>query len=134
MFLGLDYGDKNIGIAVSINNIAIGLTTIRRENTEAFKPLFKELKPIIIKYKIKGFVLGLPVNLSGDYGNRAENTIYFKHKLEKYFKAIPIHLWDERLSTQAVLRSLPDKKQIKNKDEMAAVYILQGFLDAKKGE
>ena len=130
MFLGLDYGDKNIGVAVSINNIAIGLTTIRRTGAEAFKPLFKELKPIISEYNIKAFVLGLPVNLNGEHGTRVENTLYFKDKLERYFKSIPVHLWDERLSTQAVLRSFPDKNQIKNKDEMAAVYILQGFLDA----
>ena len=130
MFLGLDYGEKNIGVAVSINNIAIGLTTIRRTNPEAFKPVLKELKPITHEYKINGFVLGLPINLTGEHGIQAENTLYFKQKLEKYFKSIPVHLWDERLSTQAVLRLSPDKKQIKNKDEMAAVYILQGFLDA----
>ena len=130
MLLGLDYGDKNIGVAVSINNIAIGITTIRRTNKEAFKPLFKELKPIIARYNIKGFVLGMPINLNGEYGTRAKNTMYFKEKLEKYFK-YPVHIWDERLSTQAVLRLSSVYS-----DEMAAVYILQGFLDAKiyKGE
>ena len=139
MLLGLDYGDKNIGVAVSINNIAIGLMTIRREHSEAFKPIFKELKPIIARYAIKGFVLGMPLNLNGEYGTRAKNTMYFKEKLEKYFK-YPVHLWDERLSTKAVLRTSPIKYKTITKracsfgsvDEMAAVYILQGFLDAEK--
>ena len=132
-YIGLDYGDVNIGVALSSPNgkTAYGVTTLRRKDPAAFKPVLKELKEIIKNNSVTHIVLGLPKHMRGENGPRADVTLYFKEKLERYFKNKPVTLWDERLSTQAVKRVTSNKQKI---DEMAAVYILQGFLDKKNME
>ena len=132
-FLGLDYGSKTIGVAVSSpsGKTAIGLATLRRKDPEAFRPILKELKAIIKEHGVAAIVLGLPKHLSGDDSAQTKATLYFKEKLERYVKNKPVLLWDERLSTKAVEGTTSNKTKI---DEMAAVYILQGFLDKKNME
>jgi len=136
-FLGLDYGDKTIGVAVSLDGrVATGVTTIFRKDSAALRPALKELKVIMAEYSTTHIVLGYPLNLDGSESTRCTLTQAFKEKLERYFKSITVELWDERLSTLAVSRSFEGRsnKYHKHVDEMAAVYILQGFLDCKNRE
>ena len=140
MYLGLDYGDKTIGVSVSgpSGNVAVGLTTLTRQNETTLRPNLKELKAIIREYNVTTIILGYPKHMDGNDSPRCMKTLAFKDKLNRYFKSVPVELWDERLSTQAVSRVFEGKPSNykKHVDEMAAVYILQGYLDCKneKGE
>jgi len=135
IFLGLDYGSKTIGVSVSSpsGKVAIGLTTLTRDNEAELRPSLKALKEIVREYNVTCFVLGYPVHMDGNASERCVKTLEFKEKLNRYFKSIPVELWDERLSTQAVSRVFEGtRQQFKTHvDEMAAVYILQGFLDRR---
>jgi putative Holliday junction resolvase len=128
-YLGLDYGDRTIGVAVSDprNIVATGVETIRRADPLAMKPSLKRLGELINNYGITRIILGNPLHMDGNPSARSEKTALFADKIRRYFKHIPVSLWDERLSTQAVARSLQNTTRV---DEMAAVYILQGYLDA----
>jgi len=131
IFLGLDYGDKTIGVAVSLNGrVATGVTTLRRKDPASLRPSLKELKAILAEYKATHIILGFPKNMDGEENPRCELTMAFKEKLERYFKR-PVILWDERLSTRAVSRVYKGNRAgyQASVDTMAAVYILQGFLD-----
>jgi len=141
-YLGLDYGEKTIGIALgSIDNrVATGLTTLHREQEAALRPAINRLREIVAENGITHIVLGNPVNMDGSMSPRAEKTLAFKDKLQRNFKSLNILLWDERLSTKAVTRAFYNdthsKRNKKQKetyrahvDEMAAVYILQGYLN-----
>ncbi|MCL1877325.1 MAG: Holliday junction resolvase RuvX [Defluviitaleaceae bacterium] len=130
-FLGLDFGEKTIGVAVSHNGrVATGVTTLRRKDSAALRPCLKELKKILRENDIKNIVLGFPKNLDGEESARCAETLAFKEKLLRYFKNINVVLWDERLSTRAVSRVFSGGRKRKSQvDTMAAVYILQGFLD-----
>ncbi len=136
--LGLDYGDKNIGVAFSdsLNIIANGLETIRRPDEISIKKSISRLKEIIKEYQIILIVLGYPKNMNNSEGFRCEKTLEFKARLERNFKKIPVELWDERLSTIGSKRILQEanlsSKKIKNIIDMqSAVYILQNYLDYK---
>jgi len=137
-YLGLDFGDKTIGVSVSGpgGKTATGITTLKRQDETAFRPSLKALKEIIREYGVTDIVLGYPKHLDGSDSPRCKKTLEFKDKLNRYFKSIPVQLWDERLSTRAVTRVFEGKRsRLKNHvDEMAAVYILQGYLDNRNGE
>jgi putative Holliday junction resolvase len=131
-YIGLDFGEKTIGVAISHNGrVATGVTTLIRKDAAALKSCLKELKIILRENEIKNIVLGFPKNMDGEDSARCEETLAFKEKLMRYFKNINVILWDERLSTLAVLRVFDGKakNRKKNVDQMAAVYILQGYLD-----
>ena len=139
--LGLDYGDKTIGVAVSdpSEKVALGLETVRREIPEAIKPSMKRIGELIEEYSAYAIVLGYPTHLDGNPSKRSELTVHFKKKLEQRFNNIPVYLFDERLSTIAVTRVFEgergaSRRLAKQVDEMAAVYILQGYLDKKNNE
>jgi putative Holliday junction resolvase len=130
--IGLDLGTKTIGVAASDpdRRLATGVTTIARAN---FSADAKKLLALAAERKAAGFVLGLPVNMDGSEGPRAQSTRAFARNLEKLTE-LPIALWDERLSTAAVERELiaADASRARRKaviDEHAAVFILQGALD-----
>lgn len=134
--LGLDFGEKTIGVAVSdpFGWTAQGVEIIRRKEENNFKQSIIRLKEIINEYQIEKIVLGYPKNMNNSLGARAEKTEMFKKKLENNFK-LDVILWDERLSTVAAQRGLleADLSRAKRKnviDKMAAVYILQGYLDS----
>lgn len=134
--LGLDFGAKTIGVAVSdpFGWTAQGVEIIRRENENTLKPSVARIGEIIKEYEIEKIVLGYPKNMNNTLGPRAEKTEAFKLKLERNFK-LPVILWDERLSTVAAQRGLieADLSRAKRKqviDKMAAVFILQGYLDS----
>ena len=136
IFMGLDFGEKTIGVSISSldGKVATGVTTIKRPDEATIRPALKQLKEIIREYGVRHIVLGEPKNLDGSESVRLTKTIAFKEKLQRYFKSVSVELWDERFSTQAVTRVFEgNRKQYKkNVDEMAAVYILQGYLDNRR--
>ena len=134
--LGLDYGDRTVGVAVSdlFGWTAQGLEVIKRNSPNEHKQSLGRLAEIIKEYEVEKIVLGYPRNMDGSEGERCEKTMAYKQRLEKRFGGIPVELWDERLSTVAAQRFLHEadfdiKKSIGFIDKVAAVYILQGYLD-----
>ncbi|WGD56159.1 Holliday junction resolvase RuvX [Bradyrhizobium sp. CB1650] len=130
--IGLDLGTKTIGVAVSDpdRRLATGVETIQRK---AFKQDAGRLLAIATERKAAGFVLGLPINMDGSEGPRAQSTRAFARNLAGLTE-LPIGLWDERLSTAAVERELigmdvSRAKRAEVIDEHAAIFILQGALD-----
>jgi putative Holliday junction resolvase len=130
--IGLDLGTKTIGVALSDigRTVASGLETIKRKK---FTLDAEHLDALIIEHAAAGLVLGLPINLDGTEGPRAQSTRAFARNLNARL-ALPILLWDERLSTQAAERVLLEADQSRRRrsqviDKMAATLILQGALD-----
>lgn len=130
--LGLDVGEKTIGLALSDAGrmIASPLETLSRVS---FKKDTAALSAIIEKHKITGLIIGNPLNMDGTIGPRAQSTKQFAKNLEPLLK-LPMLLWDERLSTMAITRTMLEadlsrSRQAEVVDKMAASYILQGALD-----
>jgi putative Holliday junction resolvase len=130
--LGLDLGTKTIGLALSDigRGIATPMETIRRKK---FTPDAEKLLQICAKQEVGGLVLGLPLNMDGSEGPRAQATRAFARNLALKTD-LPMTFWDERLSTAAVTRTLLEADSSRAKraevvDKMAAAFILQGFLD-----
>ncbi len=130
--IGLDLGTKTIGVAVSDpdRKLATGVETIART---AFTADAQRVLALAAERSVVGFVLGLPLNMDGSEGPRAQSTRAFARNLAKLTE-LPIALWDERLSTVAVERELiaADVSRAKRAaiiDQHAAIFILQGALD-----
>lgn len=130
--IGLDLGTKTIGVATSDpdRKLATAVETIARKT---FTADAKRIIGLAAERAAVGFVLGLPINMDGSEGPRAQSTRAFARNLAKLTE-LPIALWDERLSTAAVERELIDadvsrKKRAAVIDQHAAVFILQGALD-----
>ena len=135
--LGLDFGNRRIGVAVSDE---LGLTaqpvlTLVRKNA---KQDLKSLGRLLRKFGCAEIVVGNPLYLSGDVSPQAERTQAFADQVRAAF-GLPVHLWDERLSSaeahrhlHAAGRPLPQHRQVV--DQVAAVLILQSFLDARRGD
>jgi putative Holliday junction resolvase len=130
--IGLDLGTKTIGIAVSDpdRRLATGVETVQRKN---FTADAARLLAIARERRAAGFVLGLPLNMDGSEGPRAQSTRAFARNFSRMTE-LPIALWDERLSTVAVERELigmdmSRTRRAKVIDEHAAIFILQGALD-----
>lgn len=133
--MGLDVGDKTIGVAVSdlLGLTAQGVETIKRTGNKA---AIKRLREIISEKAVTKIVVGLPKNMNGTLGPQGEKTLNFVEKLKEKVD-IEIVLWDERLTTVAAEKMLisADVSRKKRKqviDKVAAVYILQGYLDSNK--
>ncbi len=132
--IGLDLGSKTIGVAVSdlLLTAANPIITIQRTS---FAKDIAELKRIIKEKEVAGMVYGFPLQMNGEIGERAQETIKFAEKVTKEIK-LPYLLWDERLSSSAVERimikdaDLSRSKRKKNIDRAAASFILQGVLDS----
>jgi putative holliday junction resolvase len=132
--LGLDVGTKTIGVAVSdaLGLTAQTVTTVRRTR---LKDDLAALAQLVREHEVQGFVVGLPLNMDGSEGPRAEATRRFVEALTQAL-GLPVELWDERLSTVAAQRTLleADLSRAKRReviDQMAAQFILQGWLDAR---
>jgi putative holliday junction resolvase len=130
--IGLDLGTKTIGVAASDpdRRLATGVTTLIRK---AFTADAEKLLAFAAERAACGFVLGLPLNMDGSEGPRAQSTRAFARNFAR-LTALPIGLWDERLSTAAVERDLiaadvSRARRAKVIDEHAAIFILQGALD-----
>ena len=132
--LGLDVGSKTIGVAVSdpLGITAQGLETIRRKNK---RQDFEELGKTIRHYLVSEIVVGYPLRLSGAEGTQSEKMQHFAEDLRTRFQ-IPVHLWDERLTSSQANRVLREadlsiKKRAGAVDRMAAVLILQSWMEAR---
>jgi putative Holliday junction resolvase len=130
--IGLDLGEKTIGLALSDVNktIASPLLTIARTK---FRADAKQLLALAAEHGAGGFVVGLPVNMDGSEGARAQSTRAFVRNLAALTE-LPLAFWDERLSTAAVTRTLLEADTSRQRraalvDKMAAAYLLQGALD-----
>lgn len=133
--MALDLGERRIGIAVSdpLHLTAQGVTTIKGT---AYPDWIEELIPWVEKYEVGAFVVGLPRHMNGEIGEKGEQAEEIAALLRQRF-GHPVHLWDERLSTSAVERTLltADLSRQKRKrviDKLAASWFLQGFLDAQR--
>lgn len=132
--MGLDVGEKTIGVAVSdeLGLTAQGIEVIRRGKLEDD---LQRLAEIISEYSIEEIVVGLPKNMNGSLGPRAEWVMEFVEILNSNFE-VNTNYWDERLTTVAADRTLIEadvsrKKRKKVVDKIAAILILQGYLDLK---
>lgn len=134
--MGLDVGSKTIGVAISdaMGWTAQGIETIKiNEQVQDFG--YKRLKELIKEYEVTQVVVGLPKNMNGTIGPRGEICQEFAKTIEKKFQ-LPVVLWDERLTTMAAERVLLEADVSRGKrkkviDKMAAIMILQGYLDSK---
>ena len=133
--LGLDVGSKRIGIAVSdpLGITAQGLETLQRKNKRTD---FENLERLIRENEVKEIVVGLPLRMSGAEGTQAEKMQAFAQELRRRF-GLPVHLWDERLTSAEANRLLREtelsiKKRGKAVDRMAATLILQGWMESRR--
>ena len=133
--LGLDVGSRRIGVAVSdpLGITAQGLQTIRRKNKRTD---YAELERLVRQYEVAEIVVGYPLRMSGLEGMQAEKMTHFAQELRQRF-SLPVHLWDERLSSVQANRLLREseisiQKRGRAVDRLAAVLILQSFLDARR--
>ena len=131
--LGLDVGERTIGLAISdpLGYTAQGLTTIRRKN---LKIDIAELKKICDEYSVESILMGFPKNMNGTIGPSGEKAIELSKILEQELH-LTVKLWDERLTTVAAHKAMleADLSRAKRKkivDKIAAMYILQGYLDS----
>ena len=132
--IGLDIGDRTIGIAVSdlLGLTAQGVETIRRKK---LADDIARLGELMEQYETREFVSGYPKNMNGTEGDRCEVVKAFIDEVKAVYPDVQVTFWDERLSTVAATRSLLEadvsrKKRKKVIDKMAAVFILQGYLDS----
>jgi putative Holliday junction resolvase len=130
--LGLDIGDKRIGVAVSdgLGLTAQGITTVQRENC------IEALRDLIGEYEVESIIVGIPKMLNGSIGIQGEKVLRFVDELRTAL-SVPISLWDERLSTVSAEKVLVEanmsrKKRKGVRDKVSAVLILQNYLDSKQ--
>lgn len=133
--LGIDFGDKTIGLALSDSLLitAQSLGSYRVVNEEEDKKYFKHL---VKKYDIREIVIGLPLRMNGSFGTRAEKTKKFARWVEKTLK-LPVFLWDERLTTKQAIKILhkqkiKGKEKKKLKDQVSAAIILSSYLEGRQ--
>ncbi|HLV89188.1 MAG TPA: Holliday junction resolvase RuvX [Candidatus Sulfotelmatobacter sp.] len=134
--LGLDVGLRRIGVAVSdpLGITAQGLETLHRKNK---RHDLAYLDRVIREYDVREIVVGLPLRMSGAEGTQAEKIHAFADDLRKHFQ-LPVHLWDERLTSAEANRLLREtelsiEKRGKAVDRMAAILILQGWMESRSG-
>ena len=140
--LGLDYGSKTVGVAVSDPRgfTAQGVEIIRRKSENKMRQTLARIEELIAQYQVEEIVLGLPKNMNNTLGDRAEKSLELKETLERR-TGLPVVMWDERLTTVSANRVLMEtgvrrENRKEHVDEIAAVFILQGYLDylANKNE
>lgn len=136
--MGLDFGSKTVGVAISdgLGLTAQGKEIIRRERPNQLRRTCARIEELIEEYEVESIVLGLPLKMDGSEGDRAKFTREFQEMLERR-TGLEVILWDERLTTVAADRYMDEagRKGDKRKavvDEIAAVLILQGYLDAQR--
>ena len=139
--LGLDYGERTIGVAVSYGFgwTAQALEVIKRSNSTEYKKSISRIAQWVEEYEVNTIVLGYPKNMDNTEGERCQKTKVFQKQLQQAFPNVTVVLWDERMSTIAAERSLLEADMSRKKrksviDKMAAVHILQGYLDKKQNE
>lgn len=134
--MGLDYGSKTVGVAISdpLGITAQAIETICRKDENKLRKTCARIEELIKEYQVERIVLGLPKYMNNDIGNRAEKSIEFGQMLERR-TGLEVVMWDERLTTVEAERTLIENKvrredRKKYIDKIAAVFILQGYLDS----
>ena len=138
--MGLDYGSKTVGVAISdpLGITAQGIETIERKEENKLRKTLARIEELVKEYELEKIVLGFPKNMNNTIGERAEKSLELKAALERRI-GIPVIMWDERLTTVEAERTLIEsnvrrENRKKYVDKIAAVFILQGYLDYKKGQ
>ena len=133
--LGLDYGSKTVGVAVSDELLftAQGVEIIRRKSPAKLRQTLARIEELTAEYGVEKIVLGYPKNMNNTEGERCEKTKEFKEMIEKR-TGLEVILWDERLSTVSADNSMMEmgiRRENRKEfvDEIAAIFILQGYLD-----
>lgn len=134
--LGLDYGSKTVGVAVSdpLLITAQGVEIIRRDSENKIRKTYARIEELCREYEVEKIVLGYPKNMNGTDGERAEKTLKFKEDIERR-TGLPVIMWDERLTTvsadKAMMESGIRREHRKDfVDEIAAMLILQNYLES----
>lgn len=134
--MGLDFGSKTVGVAVSdlLGITAQGVETIDRKEENKLRKTLARIEELVKEYDVEKIVLGFPKNMNNTIGERAEKTLEFKAMLERRI-GIPVIMWDERLTTVEAERTLIEsnvrrENRKKYVDKIAAIFILQGYLDS----
>ena len=134
--MGLDFGSKTVGVAVSdgLGITAQGLEIVRRTSENKLRQTLARIETLIREYGVTSIVLGFPKNMNNTVGDRAEKSLAFKEMLERRTR-LPVVMWDERLTTVSANRTLMEagvrrENRKEYVDQLAAVYILQGYLDS----
>ena len=135
--MGLDFGSKTVGVAVSdpLLITAQGLEIIRRKDENKLRQTLARVEQLIDEYEVSEIVLGLPKNMNDTIGDRAKLSLEFQDKLERR-TGLPVVMWDERLTTVAADRTMMEagiRREHRKEyvDKIAAVFILQGYLDLR---
>ena len=134
--LGLDYGSKTVGVAVSdpLGLTAQSVETIWRKQENKLRQTLARIEELAAEYQAEKIVLGLPKNMNNTIGERAEKTLEFREMLERR-TGLPVVMWDERLTTVEAERTLMEASVRRENrkqylDQLAAVFILQRYLDS----
>ena len=134
--LGLDYGSKTVGVAVSdpLGITAQGVSTIWRKQENKLRQTLAQIEKFVEDYQVERIVLGYPKNMNNTVGERALKSLEFKKMLERR-TGLPVVMWDERLTTVEANRTLMEsgvrrENRKQYLDELAAIFILQSYLDA----
>ena len=133
--MGLDYGSKTVGVAVSdtLGLTAQGIEIVRRKSENKLRQTLARIEEIAKEYGVEKIVLGFPKHMNTDIGERAEKSLEFKEMLERR-TGLPVVMWDERLTTVEADRTMMEtgirrENRKEYVDMIAAVFILQGDLD-----
>ena len=133
--LGLDYGSKTVGVAVSdpLGLTAQGVEIIRRKSENKMRQTLARIEELIQEYQVEKIVLGFPKNMNNTVGDRAEKSLALKETLERR-TGLEVVMWDERLTTVSANRVLMEtgirrEHRKEHVDEIAAIFILQNYLD-----
>ena len=133
--MGLDYGSKTIGVAISdpLGLTAQGIEIVRRKSPTKLRQTLARIEELIAEYEVDRIVLGYPKNMNNTEGERCQKTQEFKELLERR-TGLTVVLWDERLTTVAADRTMMEggiRREDRGQyvDKLAAVFILQGYLD-----
>lgn len=135
--MGLDFGSKTVGVAISDTLLltAQGIEIIRRKEENKLRQTLARIEALIVEYEVEEIVLGLPKNMNATEGVRVALTQEFKEKLERR-TGLPVILWDERLTTVAADKIMMEagirrEHRKEHVDRIAAALILQGYLDRR---
>ena len=133
--MGLDYGSKTVGVVVSdaLGLTAQGIEIVRRKSENKLRQTLARIEEIAKEYGVEKIVLGFPKHMNNDIGERAEKSLEFKEMLERR-TGLPVVMWDERLTTVEADRTMMEtgirrENRKEYVDMIAAVFILQGYLD-----
>lgn len=136
--MGLDYGSKTMGVAISdaLQLTAQGIEIIRRKQENKLRQTLARIEELITEYEVEKIVLGFPKNMNDTIGERAEKSLALQETLERR-TGLPVIMWDERLTTVSADKAMMEagirrENRREYVDMIAAVFILQGYLDSCK--